>query len=390
MTRSLPLDKLRSTLRWLPAWAWQQLYRPRPRRPVHLLIAIADHFEPAILPSNPGRFAPRDDQERRLERWCREYPSAMGGWRDADGYPLRHTYFYPAEQYDPILIERLAEHCRDGWGEVEIHLHHGIESPDTPENTERVLISFRDSLEKEGCLSRWEGQGPARYAFVHGNWALANSAGGRYCGVDGEMEILARTGCYADLTLPSAPSPAQTARINALYECSLPLTHRAPHRRGRDLRVGSAPRTFPLIIQGPLGVTLRRPNGRRRPGIENGELSGANPPTLDRLHLWRRAAVTVKGRPDWLFIKLHCHGMDPRDEAAMFGTPMRTFIEKLLAGGSSEGTYKVHFVTAREMVNVALAACAGVAGDPGAFRDYRLKLVAPNRLGTGVIASAGA
>jgi hypothetical protein len=100
--------------------------------------------------------------------------------------------------------------------------------------------------------------------------------------------------------------------------------------------------------------------------------------------------VTVKGRPDWLFIKLHCHGMDPRDEAAMFGAPMRTFIEELLAGGSSEESYKVHFVTAREMVNMALAACDGMAGEPGAFRDYRLKLVAPNRSGAGAIAPAGA
>ena len=38
------------------------------------------------------------------------------------------------------------------------------------------------------------------YAFVHGNFALANSAGGRYCGVDEEMQILAETGCYADMT----------------------------------------------------------------------------------------------------------------------------------------------------------------------------------------------
>jgi hypothetical protein len=92
--------------------------------------------------------------------------------------------------------------------------------------------------------------------------------------------------------------------------------------------------------------------------------------------------VTVKGHPDWLFIKLHCHGMDPRDEPAMFGAPIRAFIGELLAACVSE-TYKVHFVTAREMVNIALAACDGVAGEPGAFRDYRLKLVAPSSLAVG-------
>lgn len=373
--------KVRENLQWLPSYAWQQVIpRRAPRAALHVLIAVADHFEPAIVPENPGSFAPRDEQEQRLERWCRKYPQAMERWRDADGFPLRHTYFYPAEQHDKGLIARLAEYCHAGWGDIEIHLHHGVGAPDTPENTESTLAAFRDALEKEGCLSRWNGQGPARYAFVHGNWALANSAGGHYCGVDEEMEILARTGCYADLTLPSAPSPAQVAKINALYECSLPLSRRAPHRTGRDLRVGTPPETFPLIIQGPLGVTVRRSRrGWPAPGIENSELTGANPPTLHRLRLWHRAAIGVRGRPDWLFLKLHCHGMDPRDEAAMFGAPMQRFLQELLENGRPGQAHRVHFVTAREMVNIALAACDGREGDPGAFRDYRLKPVTPSR-----------
>jgi hypothetical protein len=375
------VGKLRNGLRWLPAWVWQQLIRRQREDPLHLLIAVADHFEPSILPASPRLLAPRDEQERRLKRWCREYPRAMERWRDANGFPQRHTYFFPAEQHDPGLIASLAEHCHAGWGEIEIHLHHGVNAPDTPGATESALAAFRDALEKEGCLSRWNGQGPARYAFVHGNWALANSAGGRYCGVDEEMEILARTGCYADLTLPSAPSSAQVAKINALYECALPLSRRAPHRKGRNLRVGVSPRTFPLIIQGPLGVTFRHPRrGWPVPGIENGELTGANPPTRHRLGLWRRAAITVKGRPDWLFLKLHCHGMDPRDEGAMFGTPMQRFLQELLENGHSGQAYRIHFVTAREMVNIALAACDGRDGDPGAFRDYRLKPVTPSRV----------
>ena len=368
-------------LRWLPAWGGQQVARRQHRGPVHLLVAIADHFEPSIVPGASRAFATKDEQERRVENWCSKYPSAVERWRDVDGFPLRHTYFYPAEQHDQALIARLAAHCHTGGGEIEIHLHHGVDIPDTPENTERTLGAFRDALEKVGCLSRWNGQGPPFYAFVHGNWALANSAGGRCCGVDEEMEILARTNCYADLTLPAAPSAAQVAKINALYECTRPLSRRAPHRSGHDLRVGARPETFPLIIQGPLGVTFRHPHRRWPiPGIENSELSGANPPTLHRLRLWRRAAITVKGRPDWLFIKLHCHGMDPRSEAAMLGTPMQRFLQELLENGRAGQGYRVHFVTAREMVNMAMAACDGRDGDPGAFRDYRLKPITPSRI----------
>lgn len=367
-------ERVWHSLRWLPSHGWQRVVR-RPARgaPVHLLIALADHFEPAILPEAPGTYANRDEQERRLTRWCQEYPNVAEAWRDADGQPFRHTYFYPAEQYDKSLLDCLAEHCQAGWGEIEIHLHHGIEGPDTPANTRRVLLQFRDTLAGHGCLSRWQGEGPPRYAFVHGNWALANSDQGRCCGVDEELQILADTGCYADLTLPSAPHPAQVAKINALYECALPLSERAPHRRGRDLRCGRFPDTFPLIVQGPLLVDFR---WRRLPCIENGALTAAHPPTMGRLRQWRQAAITVRGRPEWIFIKLHCHGMDPRDEAMMLGEPMRQFLRELIEETRRTGD-RIHFVTAREMVNIALAACDGRAGDPGEYRDYRLRLITP-------------
>jgi len=348
--------------------------------PVHLIIALADHFEPETVPEAPGTYARRDERARRVERWCTEYPKVVEPWRDADGQPLRHTYFYPAEHYDKSLIDRLAEHCQAGWGEIEIHLHHGVDAPDSAENTRQLLVEFRDALAAHGCLSQWEGAGPPRYAFVHGNWALANSAHGRFCGVDEEMRILSETGCYADLTLPSAPSVAQVAKINALYECALPLGQRAPHRRGLDLRRGRVPRTFPLIIQGPLGLNLsQRLRGWRVPCIENGALTTAYPPTMHRLRLWRQAAITVRGRPDWLFIKLHCHGMDPRDEGAMLGAPMRRFLRELTEGARASSAYRVHFVTAREMGNIILAACDGRDGSPGSYRDYRLRLITPRR-----------
>lgn len=368
-------EKVRTTAGWLPAYVWQRFVR-RPWRSgtAHLIIGVADHFEPAILPGTDGIPADPDEQERRVERWCREYPKMVDTWRDPDGLPLRHTYFYPAEQYDEALIDRLAEHCRAGWGEIEVHLHHGIEAPDSGENTRRLLLQFRDALAGHGCLSRLDGAGPPRYAFVHGNWSLANSARGSCCGVDDEMQILAETGCYADFTLPAAPSPAQVAKINALYECALPLDRRAPHRRGRDLRCGRGPEVFPLIIQGPLMLNFaRRRGGWPVPSIENSELTTLNPPTLQRLRLWRQAAISVRGRPDWLFIKLHCHGMDPRDEEAMLGTPMRQFLRELADGVQNRDPYRVHFVTAREMVNIALAACDGREGSPGDYRDYRLR-----------------
>lgn len=371
------LGKALRSLPWLVNYAAQRpLRRARSRRAEHLIIAIADHFEPGIMPGT-RQTADLAEQERRLEAWCTEYPAAVGAWRDDDGWPLRHTYFYPAEQYHEGIVGRLAEHCRAGWGETEVHLHHGVDAPDTAAHTRSVLLDFVARLGTLGCLSRWDGQGPLRYAFVHGNWALANSAGGRFCGVDDEMQILAETGCYVDMTLPSAPNPAQVNTINALYECARPLHKPVPHRRGRDLKVGRAPWTYPLIIQGPLGLDFaRRIQGWPVPCIENGEVTSRRVPSMGRLSLWREAHITVQGREEWAFIKLHCHGMDPRDRAAMIGDPLQEFLRQLTAA-RAERPYRVHFVTAREMVNIALAACDGRDGDPGRYRDYRLRPTTP-------------
>jgi hypothetical protein len=367
------LKKISACLPWLPSYLSQRWSRGQKIDTIpHLIFCLADHFEPAIMPGHGEARADHYVQEERLERWCREIPRSVREWPDADGFPFRHTYFYPAEQYDEALIERLAHHCHEGWGEIEIHLHHGSQRPDTIENTRNTIVQFRDALASHGCLSHLRAEQQPRYAFVHGNFALANSARNHNCGVDAEMQILSETGCFGDFTLPSAPNVSQTAKINAVYECALPLDRRAPHRKGKDLRVGREPEIFPLIIQGPLMWDFsRRKRGFPFPAIENGELSGLRPPTMKRLRLWRGASISVTDRADWIFIKLHCHGMDPRDAAAMYGDPLKAFLRELKESAAGDGGYRVHFTTAREMVNIILAACDGKAGNPGDYRDYR-------------------
>jgi len=337
------------------------------------MIAMADHFEPSIVPEDGMLRASADEQERRINFWCREYPRLADPWRDSDGRPFVHTYFYPAEQYDRRLMQQLAEHCHAGWGEIEIHLHHGIVAPDTAQNTRNQLIEFRNALASEhGCLSYLDGVGLPKYAFVHGNFALANSADGRFCGVDDEIQILADTGCYADMTLPAASfHPAQIAKINSLYECELPLTRWAAHRQGRDLERGRVPKIFPLIVQGPLMLRFF-PSQSQMASIENGAITRRNPLSLSRLRLWKRAAISVRGKPDWLFIKLHCHGMDPTQRDVVLGEPMREFLRDLVEG-AGQREESLHFVSAREMVNIVLAACDEREGNPGDYRDYRLK-----------------
>ena len=339
----------------------------------HLIFVVANHFEPAW--TRNGAQIDLRTQITRLEDWCKKAEALGKAVHDSDGTPFRHTNFYPAEQYHKQLLDRLGALQAEGFGEVEIHLHHGVDRPDTPENLRRVITDFRDILaEEHKCLARWNGSGP-KYAFVHGNWALANSSGGKYCGVDSEMKILAETGCYADFTLPAAPNQAQVPRLNAIYQCGYPLEQRAPHRNGPEVKFGSAP-VLPVIFTGPLVFNWhRRIGGLPVPRLDDGVLAANYPPDLARLDRWRAARIGVKGLPEWVFIKLTCHGFINEDQPAMIGDPMRRFLEETIRLSAKTNKFKVHFASAREAFNMVLAASDGLRGEPGQYRNYRLRQI---------------
>jgi hypothetical protein len=372
------VEKLSSSLPWLmryPFWRAGELLRRGTNSTSlkHLIFVIANHFEPSWREKGLWDL---DIQRRRLDQWLEMARGIGNAVRDCDGTPFRHTNFYPAEQYHSSLLKKLAELQSEGLGEVEIHLHHGVEAPDNAANLRRSLETFRDLLaEEHQCLSRSEGQGTPMYAFVHGNLALANSAGGKYCGVDSEMQILAETGCYADFTLPSAPDRSQVPRLNAIYECGHPLSEQSPHRSGPNLRVGHKP-GLPVLFTGPLVFDWRRRvHGVPVPRLDGGVLAANYPSDLDRLHRWANAAISVRGRPEWIFIKLFCHGFFDSDQDAVIGETGRRFWGEALEYAERTGEFKIHFASAREVFNIAMAAVDGLQGEPGLYRDYRLKLI---------------
>ena len=90
---------------------------------------------------------------------------------------------------------------------------------DTSDNLRNAIFEFKAKLHaKHDNLPINKNTNEIQYAFVHGDWALDNSRkDGKCCGVNDEISILAQTGCYADFTLPSAPSDAQTKTINSIY-----------------------------------------------------------------------------------------------------------------------------------------------------------------------------
>lgn len=336
-------------------------------RPAHILFAIADHYEPDF--GNPSASVAMD----RVRRWQNDYPKMASGLVDADGRPPRHTFFYPAETYEPSHLEGLRELVEQGFGEVEVHLHH---DNDTSDGVRKTLEGFRDTLaSRHGLLSR-DSDGRTRYAFVHGNWALDNSrADGRFCGVNDEIDILIQTGCYADLTMPAVPDSSQSRMVNTIYYAVDDPCRPRSHDRGTRVAVGgSAPANSLLMIQGPLGLAWST-GGAFRPTLENGAIdrSVGHHPTLERFGRWLRAGVSVAGREDWIVVKIYTHGAPEPNADVLLGPVMRRFHEEILHHFNDGIRWQLHYVTARELANIVLAAEAGERGNPGEYRDYRYR-----------------
>lgn len=278
--------------RWMFTYVRERCRRGKPHadREVHLLLCIADHFEPGN-----GGAAPSQSRER-VKRWVEEYPRLFSQFRDRDCRPPRHTFFFPLEQYNPDHLESLGKLCRAGFGEVEVHLHHDNE---TSESLRSRLMEYKSLLmQHHGLLAKDRETGEISYGFIHGNWALDNSRpDGRLCGVNNELDILRETGCYADFTMPSVPDPCQTSTINSIYyavdDPDKPKSHDAGTRVGTGRPMANAL----LLIQGPLVLDWKRRKWGLLPRIENGCIQGNQPATVDRVASWLRAAVQVPTHP---------------------------------------------------------------------------------------------
>jgi hypothetical protein len=368
--------------RWIFTYFHERSKRQAPRsgQPAHLLLCIADHFEPGN-----GGVSP-EVARRRLERWVNEYPKLCQPFRDSDGRPPRHTFFYPIDMYVPEEIGGLAELSRLGLGEVEIHLHH---DGDTSANLERTLLNFRDMFaERYGLLARHRHTGALSYGFVHGNWALDNSRpDGRWCGVNDEIEVLRRTGCYADFTLPSAPSQTQTRRINSIYYAVDDARKPRSHDWGVEVGAERAPSDGLMIVQGPLTLNWRRCKWGIVPRIENGCIQGNQLPAPDRIDEWLKARIQVCNRPDWYFVKLHTHGAPEANQQVLLGEAMAAFHQELAGRARRDPNFFFHYVTAREMYNLARAAEAGWKGSVADARDFELVANAPNDSAVNVVPS---
>jgi hypothetical protein len=349
---------------WLAAYLkkdWQAPSTPGVTR--HLMFAFVDHFEPMYgRPDYATECA-------RVARWRQDYPKLCAGLQDADGRAPIHTFFYPQEEYRPEHIEPLVELSRMGLGEIEVHLHH---DHDTEAGLREKLREFTRVLaDRHDALPRDPHTGQPRWAFIHGNWALCNSdPRGSGCGVNNELVILREEGCYADFTFPAAPHPCQTSTVNQIYYATDKPGQPKSHDTGVPVHSGGAAQGDLMIIQGPIGFMHHNRKFGLIPRIENADIRTASPAVPARIDDWVNTGIHVRGKPEWIFVKIHTHGVEEFDVNTLLGPSMRQAYEYLERRYNDGKQWKLHYVSAREMYNIVKAAEAGKTGDPGQYRDF--------------------
>lgn len=331
---------------WLPYYLWDHLFHKEktdPNQPVHFFLCVVDHFEP---------FNGGVDYKTALERvkvWKSEYPKFADRHRDAEGRPIQHTWFYPPH-LDHSLLPYLVELCHAGYGEIEMHLHHNHMEPfpDTSQTLRNKILKCIDDYDKFGIFCQPDGV--PRFAFIHGDWSLANSGGNRLCGVNDELAILRECGCYADFTFPCL-NQSQPAMVNKIYYAADDSLKPKSYNKGIGLSKNNPqPENTLMIIQGIIGLRYDE-NKYCKCAIEYSDLSLNCNPTINRMRYWFKNALSVKGQPNFKFIKLHTHGAPEHNWDSNWGKEANESfynIEEVFNDGKK---YCLHYVTSREMYN---------------------------------------
>lgn len=348
---------------WLPAYLGSSLTRMRGRARrsaglTEIMFLVCDHFEP--------RHAAKDSAQpfERLAAWHSGYAAFQKKCVGEFGHAPLHTWFYPPH-HGIEHLGSLADMVFDGLGEVELHYHH---RGDTAESLAYNLKVALTQYHRWGHLLTSGDNPVSSWGFIHGDWALNNSCSGEHCGVDDEQTILQNLGCWGDMTMPSS-NDCQTRKINSIYYSKATPGRPKAHDGGSDAEVGIRDPEGFFLLQGPLAINWQAPG---HPRIENASLTSENWGRPDRIRKWLDCQIHVKGRPEWLFVKLHTHGAIERDFDALFGEKAMAMHRALNRDYNDGKSYRLHYVTARQAYNIAKAAEDGKSGNPDQWRDYRI------------------
>ncbi len=310
----------------------------------HIIFFIADHFEPAGY-----------DIES-LKIYFAGYKALMTRHGDSYGNYPKFTWFYRDGETGAAGL--LAEMSRSGLGEAELHLHHGRGTENAAANDAGRLADLINSRVK--FLRGSVGSGEKRYGFIHGMWALDNSRGGEYCGVNNELQVLRETGCFADFTFP-AWGDMQPAKVNSIYYAKDDPLRAKSYNTGIDAAVGQRPEADLLIFEGPAGSALEI-------------LLDKNKLDTALINSWVKARISVAGRDEWIFVKTNIHSLGTGHKEKIFDVKIFDTLFSYLEQAFDDGKrYRLHYATAREAYNIVRAAEDGREGDPEDNKDHLIR-----------------
>jgi len=150
-------------------------------------------------------------------------------------------------------------------------------------------------------------------------------------------------------------------QINSIYRAEDDPFRPKSHNTGRNVHTGDRGGTGLLMVQGPLMLNWHSRKWGLWPRIENGELSYDCPARHDRAALWVRAAVHIRGAGNHVFVKLHTHGCQESNRKYLLsGGGLERLFGIMEGMYNDEKNFCLHYVSAREMVNVILALADGM------------------------------
>lgn len=336
----------------------------RSQKPIHILFCNVDHYEPGIGD------VPSYVEKERLTRLITEYPKLVRTHKDSSGNVPRRTWFFPPHIHRNDNLRRLVSLCERGYGEIELHLHHGKREKDNAENLRKTIEQCIEEYGYFGIFGTEDKK--KRYGFIHGDWALDNSRKGRFCGVNNEIQILKETGCYADFTFPSL-NEANPFKINSIFYATDNPKKPKSYNRGIAVQRSRQNKGDLILIQGPIHPFFKNKNpfGLRVLGDSINSNTQMNERRVD---LWVKTGIHIKGQRNWIIIKTHIHGAADAD--IVLGKEMDKIYKYIETKYNDGEDYLLHYVSARELYNIIKAIEDGKEGEnPEEYRNY--KIMAP-------------
>lgn len=263
--------------------------------PVHIYVAFCDYFKPF------AGHASQEIAEHRVVTWYKEYSRIAKTHTDSEGRNPVHTFFFPEEDYNPLLIDTLSRMVKDGIADIEISLQNNTDSIQT---FRRKLEEFRDVLFHHHGLLRKNSTDKITFGYIRNRLSRHNTL--INSNFENELTALIDTGCYADFSNYSNTEIISISHKDCRNQCIAPDSPASPDAANRRWYENQ----LPFFCNNEIYNWKSRIWGLF-PKYERGEISAHFPFHPSRVDLWLRSGIRIANAPDHVFIKLNsCGCMD--------------------------------------------------------------------------------